>query len=189
MQGTLNGGILRTLAGPVRVRDLQVGTRFLPVRSDTRVVAVEPAVTVPLGPFSADAGPLPTTTGSVDPTLKADVVAGGTVLGLLGIQSRFPVSDGRDGLRQGAFARADLRGAYRLGRVVPWAGVSGLRQAPHDDGRGALWELASVAGAAFELSESTGLTAHIRVPVWTDASQRYMVAPGLAVRQVLGPKP
>jgi len=189
MQGTLNGGVLRTLAGPVRVRDLQLGARFLPVRTDTLVVAVEPGASLPMGSVGADAGPLPTTTGSIDPTLTADVVAGGTVLGLFGIQSRFPVSDGRDGLRQGAFARADVRGAYRVGRVVPWAGVSGLRQAPDDDGRGALWEVASVAGAAFELSASTGLTVHVRVPVWTDASQRYLVAPGLAVRQVLGPKP
>jgi len=185
---TLNGGILRTLAGPVRVRDLQLGARLLPVRDDALVIAVEPGLSVPLGSVGADAGPLPTTSGSVDPTLKADVVAGGQVLGLFGVQAQFPIVEGRDGLRQGPFARADLRGALRQGIVVPWLGMSGLRQAPHANGGGSLWELAAVAGAVVEISDTTGLAAQVRVPVWTDATERYWVAPGLAVRQVIGRK-
>ena len=85
-------------------------------------------------------------------------------------------------------ARSDLRGAVRVGMAVPWVGVSGLRQAPHDDGRGSLWEVAAVAGTVLELSDTTGLSAQVRVPLWTDASQPYAVAPGLALRQVLGRK-
>ena len=97
-----------------------------------------------------------------------------------------PVVEGRDGRRQGAYARGDLRGAVRVGVAVPWLGVSGLRQAPHTNGRGALWELAAVAGASFDVSKRTGLSAQARVPLWTDASERYVVAPGLSVRHVFG---
>jgi len=183
---TVNAGLLRTAAGPVRVRDLQLGARLLPVRADTLLVAVEPGVSLPTGSIGADAGPLPTTSGSVDPTLKADLVAGARWLGLVGVQGRLPLIEGRDGLRQGAFGRADLRGAVRQGIAVPWLGVSGLRQAPHANGAGALWEVAAIAGVSVELSETTGLGALVRVPLWTDASQRYAVAPGLSVRQVLG---
>jgi hypothetical protein len=110
------------------------------------------------------------------------------VLGLFGVQAQFPVVAGRDGVLQGPFARADLRGALRQGIVVPWVGVSGLRQSAQDNGRNGLWELAAVAGAVVEVSDTTGIALQARVPLWTDATQRYWVAPGLAVRQVLGRK-
>jgi hypothetical protein len=183
---TLNGGVLRTFDGTLLVRDLQLGARWLPARSDTLVVAVEPGVSLPVGSIGADAGPLPTTSGSVDPTLAADLIVGGTALLMAGVQTRLPVVAGRDGLRQGPFARGDVRGAWRAGAVVPWAGLSLLRQAPHADGRGDLWELAAVAGASLELSENTGLGATVRVPLVSDATRPYTLAPGLSVRQVFG---
>jgi len=186
---TINAGLLRTLAGPVRVRDLQLGARFLPARSDSLVVAVEPGLSLPLGSIGADAGPLPTTSGSVDPTLKADLIAGGAWLAIAGLQARFPVVDGRDALRQGPFARADLRAARRIGVTVPWLGLSGLRQAAHADGRGSLWELAAIAGVAVHLGDTTSLGALVRVPMWTDATSTYVVAPGLSLRQVIGGAP
>jgi len=185
---TINAGLLRTLAGPVLVRDLQLGARTLPVRTADVVLAIEPGLSLPTGSIGADAGPLPTTSGSVDPTLKADLIVGAKVLGLAGVQARFPVIEGRDGLRQGPFARADLRGAVRQGIAVPWLGTSLLRQAPHADGRGDLWEVAVTAGVSIELSDTTGVGALVRVPVWTDATAPYSVAPGLSVRQVLGRK-
>ncbi len=183
---TVNAGMLRTMEGQVRVRDLQLGVRWLPVSKDTLLVAVEPGVSVPLGSVGADAGPLPTTSGSVDPTAKADLVAGARVLGLVGVQARAPLAEGRDGLRQGPYARVDLRGGLRQGIAVPWVGVSGLRQAPHGNGAGSLWEVAGIAGVSLSVSETTGVGALVRVPLWSDASEPYWVAPGLSVRQVVG---
>lgn len=183
---TVNGGLLRTFTGDLRLRDLQVGARWLPVRGDTLVVAVEPGLSLPLGSVGADAGFLPTTSGSVDPTLKADVVVGAQWLALAGVQARAPVVDGRDGVRQGPFARADLRGAARFGDAVPFVGASVLRQAPHADGRGAFSEVAASAGVSLTLGERTGLGASLRVPLWTDATERYALAPAISLRQVLG---
>ena len=176
---------MRTLRGDVLPRDVQAGLRWLPVRTDTWVLAVEPGLSFPVGSIGADAGPLPTTSGSVDPTPKADVIAGAKWLALAGVQARLPVVAGRDDLLQGPFARADLRGAVRQGRVVPWVGTSLLRQAPHANGAGALWELSAIGGASIELGETTGLGVTLRVPVWTDASEPYVIAPGLSLRQVL----
>ena len=184
---TVNGGVLRTLQGDVWVRDVQLGLRLLPFKKDTLLWAIEPGFSVPVGSIGADAGPLPTTSGSVDPTLNSDLVVGAKVLGLLGAQLRVPVVAGRDDLLQGPYARVDLRGALRQGRVVPSLGLSGLRQAPHSNGTGALWELAAVAGASIELGKTTGLGVSLRVPLWTDATERYAVAPGLSLRQVIRP--
>ena len=61
-------------------------------------------------PIGATAGPLQTTTGSVDPTLAADLVVGSRAIVMVGGNVRAPVVQGRDQLRQGIFARGDLRG-------------------------------------------------------------------------------
>ena len=184
LQLTLGFGGLRSSAGELRLRDTRLGARALAVRRDYLMIAVEPGVTFPTGSIGANAGPLPTTTGSVDPDLLVDAVVGSQVLGMWGAQARVPIVKGRDDLRQGAYLRSDLRLGVRLGHIVPWLGASGLVQMPSTRGNDGLRELAAVGGAWWTVSDVVGLGLQARVPVVTDASQTYPVAVGALCRTV-----
>jgi hypothetical protein len=160
----------------------------VPLRTDTVVLSVEPGVSFPTGSIGASAGPLQTTTGSVDPTLAADLVVGSRAIVMVGGNVRAPVVQGRDQLRQGIFARGDLRGGLRAGDFVPWLGASSLRQTPAANGTGTLSEIAAIAGLWWTPLESSGLGAQVRVPVWTNATELYPFAAGVTWRSVFRAK-
>jgi len=152
-----------------------------------------PGLSLPMG--TAGSGGLTSTrsSGSFDPTLGADIAGGKTVVAIASVQTRLPVYDGQDGVRDGLFLRTDLSGGYRLGRVVPQAGASLLQQSPDANGARDYRELSVVAGSTVHLGQRWGVDGRARVPITGEAPLAFVVrvttVAGNATRPPGGPPP
>jgi hypothetical protein len=181
-------GVHRHADGSFDPRDAVAALTWTPVSRDTLLVRFLPGVNIPTGGVGNGIYTTPLSTASFDPFLTGDVVVGGTWLaGLTGV-ARVPLYAGWDQIRQGAFLRADLRGARRFGDVVPWLGLSGVRQLPSDP-EGAVpsaTELAATAGGVANLSARWSLTAQLRVSLFVTDDLPRQTSGGLTVRAVVG---
>jgi hypothetical protein len=169
------GGVVRYPWGDVSPRDALVGTRWQFVSKDDVAASLSPRVSLPLGNVSDAFVGQPGATGSVDPALGADLYVGGTWIVALEGSGRVPLYEGADGLRQGPFARGELRGARRVG---DWVGALGLGSAlgfPAEDGTGGFTEVTAVAAASFAPWKRHALSARVGVPVWTNG-ENYRVS-------------
>jgi hypothetical protein len=182
------GGVHRHADGSLDPRDAVAALSWVPVSRDTLVVRLLPGVNIPTGGVGSGIYATPLSTASFDPWLTGDVVVGGTWLAALTAVARVPLYAGWDQIRQGTFLRTDLRGAHRFGDVVPWLGVSGVRQFPSDPA-GAVpdaSELAGTAGGVANLSARWSITAQMRVSLLTTEDLPRQTSGGLTVRAVVG---
>lgn len=183
-------GLQRRSDGAIDPRDAIVGVSWIAVSEPTLVVRVQPGLNLPTGGLGSQLYFTPLSTASVDPTLTADVVYGATWLVGVSAVSRISLYDGWDRRRQGAFVRADLRLARRLGVLVPWVGTSAVDQLPSDP-EGSVprfGELAATVGTVVNLADRWSLTGQLRVPLWRSSEAELQVSGGLSVRWVVGPR-
>lgn len=176
------GAVLQ--AGGLLLQDPTLSAPLLLVDTSPWVARISPGLTLPLGNAVPTLGGSPAATSSVDPWLEAEVVGGSLWMLVARAETRAPLYAGSDGVRQGAFGRADLQLARRLGgRAVAWAGLSPAGQRDNDLGAGGSGELSAVAGGQWNLSQHTALSAHVRLPL---TATEYPVAIGLGLRQATG---
>ena len=184
---TGRGGLFRAGDGTLTARDGQIGVAWFAVAEPALTVKVRPGLSVPLGGVSAGMAFTMLSSGSIDPVLGVDLLAGGAWLFVTSLEGRVALYPGFDDVLQGPYGRVDLKGARRVGVAVVYAGVSGVGQRRYDNGLGAFAEVSPVGGAVLSLSERLSATAQIRVPVWTDTTpSAYFVAGGIGVTTVLG---
>jgi len=184
-------GVALTL--PFQIGDRGFGLRDALVTAPVRlvddpemVVRVHPGLSVPLGSVQEGAAFRPLSTGSVDPWVGTDVVAGGQWLGMGSVQARAPLYDGSDERRQGLFVRADARTALRLGASVVWAGASFAHVGEDDQGNGSFQEVAGIAGAMVAAGDSWSVSGMARVPLWIEGgTENYSFSAGLNLQTVL----
>lgn len=185
---TAIGGVQRHADGTLDPRDGSVGVTWVPISRPEAVLKVATGLNIPTGGIGSGLFITPLSTASFDPLVMADAVVGATWLGSATVVARVPLYDGWDQIRQGAFLRLDTRGARRIGDVVPWLGLSGVRQLASDP-RGAAPDFAEIAGtggAVANLSPRWSLTGQVRASLLvTDGVQRQLSG-GLAVRVVAG---
>ena len=166
--------------------DAVVAGAWRPLDRPDLALELRPGLSLPLGPSGPSAPFVPGATGSFDPWLAASLVGGGDWIGLSQVRARLPVSDGRDGVRQGAWGRLDLGGGRRLGAWVLTLTASGVHRLDDETGGGGFSELAGELGATWAFSERWAATATARTPVWMNTPSRYTVAGGLSVTRVWG---
>lgn len=174
--------------GRLAVRDLILTGIWRPVVTEKIFVAIRPGFTIPLGGLAEGLAFTPFSTSSFDPRLSVDAVYGGRFLVVTNAQVRVPLYEGWDGVRQGAFFRSDLRGAYRYNRGVAWLGGSYVGSLKSSVGSQAFGEVAVTAGTLINLEQRVALTVQTRVPVWTSNDRPYDVAFTLGLTVVLGKK-
>lgn len=174
--------------GSLQLWDGILQASYRAVDTPTAVVEVRPGVTVPLAPVGDGAPFIPGATGSVDPWLAASGFVGKDWLFLWRAQGRLPLYEGADARTQGAWVRADVGGARRLGPTVVAATVSGVRgfagqplvvsTAPYS-------ELAARLQVEWSVSAQSALRAETRLPL-VQEGDGYAAAVGLAWTQVWG---
>jgi len=182
------GGLQRHADGSFDPRDAVVAAAWTPVSTPEAVLRIHPGLNIPTGGIGQGLNFTPLSTASFDPFLMVDGVLGRTWLGSTTLIARLPLYKGWDLVRQGPFFRADLRGARRIGDVVPWLGLSGVRQLASDP-RGAspdFAEIAATAGAVANLSPRWSLTGQARVSLAVTEGTVRQVSGGLAARFVVG---
>lgn len=172
------GGVQRYATGALAPRDALVGARALLLSRDDLSISVAPRLSIPVGNVSDTFAFQPGSTGSFDPALGGDLVVGGKVLGVVEGQARWPLYAGADGVRQGPFARGDLRGAVRLGEWVAAVGTSTVLSWPSDVGTRGFTEFAATASASWTPFDRHGFGLQLRAPVWTNG-ENYRLAVAL----------
>lgn len=183
------GGIQRDADdGALNPRDTIVSVTWIPVNQKDLVVRLRPGLSLPTGGIGQDLFFTPLSTSSVDPWLSGDIVYGTTWLLAANAVARVPLYDGWDLRRQGPFLRTDLRGARRLGKWVPSAGLSIARQAPSVP-RGAAPDFADVAataGVLGHLGDRWSVGVQLRAPLWVSEGAPRVIAGGASLRCVVG---
>lgn len=190
-----SAGVALTL--PVQIGDRGFGWRdallTAPIRlvdDPEMVVRVHPGLSLPLGSVQEGAAFRPLSTGSVDPWLGSDVVAGGKWMGMGSVQVKAPVYEGSDDRLQGLFVRADARTALRVGASVVWAGASFARVGADDQGNGSFQEVAGIAGAMVAAGDTWSVSGMARVPLWIEGgTEDYSFSAGLNLQTVLDFRP
>ena len=181
------GGLFRSADSTLTARDSQIGAAWFAVSQPALTVKIRPRVSIPLGGVSAGMAFTMLSSGSFDPVLGIDVMAGGSWLFVTSFEGRVALYPGFDDVLQGPYGRVDLKGARRIGEAVFYAGLSAVGQRRYDNGLGAFAELSPVAGAVLSISERWSGTAQVRVPVWMDEKPHaYFVAGGVGVTAVVG---
>lgn len=153
---------------------------------ETVVARIAPGLSLPIGATGMDGVATFRSSGSVDPVVSADIVGGGTMVGLATVFVRAPVWKGRDDLRDGVFLRTDAMGGARVGRFVPMAGLSWLRQGDDETDARGYDELSIVAGSTVNLGQHWGLDARVRIPVMGDHPPAALI---LGATRVVGKPP
>lgn len=182
------GGLQRHADGTIDPRDAVLTATWTPISTPEAVLRVQPGLNIPTGGIGAGLNFTPLSTASFDPFVMVDGVLGSTWLASTTLVGRFPLYEGWDLIRQGPFFRADLRGARRLGDVVPWLGLSGVRQLASDP-RGAAPDFAEIAGtvgAVVNISPRWSLTGQARASIAVTEGTERQVSGGLAARVVVG---
>jgi hypothetical protein len=182
------GGMQRHADGTLDPRDASLGVSWTPFSRPEYVLRLVAGLNIPTGGIGSGLFITPLSTASFDPVLMADTVWGRTWLASGTLVARVPVYDGWDQIRQGTFLRVDVRGARRIGDVVPWLGVSGVRQFASDP-RGAapdLEEIAGTAGAVANLSPRWSLTGQMRGSLLVSEGTERQLSGGLTLRVVVG---
>ena len=176
----------RRPTGDLLARDALLLVPVRLVETPTSRVTISPGLNVPIGSIGAGTRFTPLSSGSVDPWLSVDAIAGGSWLGSASLAVRTPLYAGVDGVTQGAFVRGSVRGARRIGTGgAAWVGVSPVVGLADTAGRGGFAEVAATAGGTIPLSTTWALTPRLRVPMWQVTSD-YTVSLGLALSAVLG---
>jgi len=173
--------------GRIDPRDALLTWRGSVIRTDTLTWRLEPGVTIPTGGLGSELRFTPLSSASVDPYLSTDLIVGGQLLGVFTARARVPVYDGWDLRRQGAFLRGDARGAYRIGDVIPGAGVSAVRVLPSDP-VGSVpdhAEFAALASIIWSIHDRWSVAAQTRIPLWVANEAPLVFSGGLALRGVL----
>lgn len=165
-----------------QTRDSSLGVRWRAVEKPTFSLSISPTLSLPTGSIGANLAYTPLSTGSVDPRLQVDFVAGGTWLVAGTLVGRVPLYNGFDGNRQGAYGYADARLARRFGApVIPFLGASYAGAGAPD----VFHEVSAVGGLVWAPTDTLAVSAMGRVPY----STHYTWAAGASVSKVFGEKP
>lgn len=180
-------GVQRHHGGQIDPRDALLTWRATVFSTDTLTWRVEPGVTIPTGGLGSGLLFTPLSSSSVDPYLSTDLIVGGQLLGVFTARARVPMYDGWDLRRQGPFLRGDARGAYRIGDVIPGAGISALRVLPSDPVGSVAdhAELAAMASVVWALHKRWSLAGQTRIPMWVAGDAPLVYSGGLAIRGIL----
>lgn len=152
------------LAAPIRVVDKPGGFWI-----------IGPGVALPTGTLGVDGDFTPLSTGSVDPWLTTSAVVGSGWLATGLAQLRPVLHEGRDGVHQGSYWRADLAVARRFNDNVVRVGLSSAGV------MGDFSELSVSAGGVINLNKEFAVVPWVRVPL-TD--EPYDVAGGASISWV-----
>jgi len=187
VQVRLLTGLFADSAEGFSARDTQLEFPHLVINKPTLQLRLQPGVSLPLGSVSSGLEYTLLTTGSVDPTVGADLAVGGTWLFLAGASGRAPLYAGFDKIRQGLYGRADMRVARRVAGGAVFLGASLAGQRARGLTAPGFVELAPIAGLAVPLDDQWGAELGARVPVWTGAADRpYYAALRVGLTRVLG---
>jgi hypothetical protein len=179
------GGV-RLPSGDADLLDAWLSVPIRLVDKDVATIRFAPVLSLPLSGLGSGGVATPSGSGSFDPGAQADGVFGGTWVGTALVQTRVPLVDGRDEVRDGVFVRGDLGIGRRLSGWVPSLGLSALHQGPDANGARGYDELAAQATANISLGRAWGLDAGLRVPI-SDAM--YTVALRVGATWVIGKRP
>ena len=181
----VGSGLLR--AGGIKLQDIRLSAPIQVVNKEAWTVQVAPGLTLPMGSIAPALGIAPAATGSIDPRLGLQVV-GGSLWAVSGrFVARAPLVGGLDDVRQGPSGLAELSGARRLSKGVVWAGSGLVKQYPGESGL-ELTDVSAIVGGLWNVSESSAITARLRVPVWT-SGEAYTFAAGIEANRVFGRRP
>ncbi len=187
IQLRFGSGVFADDRGRVALQDSVIGVGVLVVNRPTLVIRAEPSLWLPSGAAVEGLESTVLSTGSVDPALSFDLVAGSTWLMLGGLRARLPLYAGNDGVRNGALARADARLGRRVGGGAVSAGISLAGQEDRGFPATGFVELAAIGGGAVPLDRWTGLEVGMRVPLWMGRRERtYHVAIQVGLNRVFG---
>ena len=164
--------------GKLYTRDTVVQAKLRLLDRPSVAWTLAPGLSLPSGSIGTGFATTPLSSGSLDPWLSTDLVAGGTWLVAVSGTGRASLYDGLDGTRQAPYGSVGLRGARRLGRIdgVPSVGLVAAG-APGEFG-----ELAATAGMVWAPNERWGLSVDGRYPL----VGHYDWAFGLSARRVFG---
>lgn len=172
--------------GKVVFRDIIANAGVRVLQDDTLTVVVRPGLRLPTGGLAEGLSFTPLSTASIDPWLSVDAIAGSTWMLIGGLQGQAPLYRGWDDRRQGAYGRADLRGARRIGAGVIWAGGSLVGRLEDDLGTGSFTEGAAIGGAVWAVHQRWSISGQARVPIYMSPQRQYDAALGVGVTWVVG---
>lgn len=184
---SLVASVQRRPDGRIVFRDMVATAGLRVVDEATLTVIVRPGLRIPTGGVAEGLSFTPRSTASLDPWLSSDVVVGADWLFVGSVQGQVPLYRGWDNRRQGAYGRADVQIARRVGgKGIVRTGVSAVGRLEDDLGQGAFHELAWTAGATVEAHQRVSLGASTRVPVWMGPNRPYVFGVGLNATFIVG---
>ena len=184
---SLVASIQRRPGGRYVFRDMVATAGVRVVDEGTLTVIVRPGVRIPTGGVAEGLSFTPRSTASLDPWLASDVVVGADWLFVGSVQGQVPLYRGWDNRRQGAYGRADLQIARRVGgKGIVRTGLSGAGRLEDDLGQDDFFEVAWTAGATLLAHQRVSLGANTRVPVWMGPNRPYVFGVGVNATFVVG---